>query len=64
MRYLALSEVLALHRAVLEASGGSDGLRDLGLLEPALAQPRAAGDMTREQLTDWLETHLQPVVSE
>jgi death-on-curing protein len=27
---------------VLEASGGSDGLRDLGLLESALAQPRAS----------------------
>lgn len=42
MRYLALSEVLALHRALLEASGGADGLRDLGLLESALAQPRAS----------------------
>lgn len=129
MRYVALSEVLALHRAVLAASGGADGLRDLGLLESALAQPRAsfggldlhpplaakaaalafsltlnhpfvdgnkrvahavmevflllngheivatvdeqerlmldlaAGSVTREQLTTWLEAHLQPAMS-
>lgn len=46
MRYLTLSEVMALHRAVIEATGGSKGVRDLGALEPALAQPRAtfAGD--------------------
>ncbi|MEP6591966.1 MAG: type II toxin-antitoxin system death-on-curing family toxin [Gemmatimonadota bacterium] len=39
-RYLALTEVLDLHRRVMEASGGATGLRDLGLLEAAIAQPR------------------------
>lgn len=127
MRYLTLGEVVALHRAILESSGGASGIRDLGALESALAQPRAtfggtdlhpslqakaaalgfslalnhafvdgnkrvahaavevfvtlhgyeivapvdeherlmldlaAGSMTREQLTDWLEKHLQPI---
>jgi death on curing protein len=40
MRHLALVEVLALHRRVLEIAGGSDGIRDLGALESAVAQPR------------------------
>ena len=39
MRWLTLAEVLALHRQLIEQSGGSEGLRDLGLLESALAQP-------------------------
>jgi death-on-curing protein len=42
MRYLSLGEVVDLHRAILEHSGGSTGIRDLGLLESALAQPRAS----------------------
>jgi death-on-curing protein len=44
MRYLTLGEVVALHRAVLAATGGADGIRDLGALESALAQPRATCD--------------------
>ena len=40
MRYLSLSEVLELHELVLEQSGGATGIRDLGALESALAQPR------------------------
>ena len=40
MRYLTLSEVLALHRLVAEQSGGSAAVRDLGALESAVAQPR------------------------
>src|SRR4051794_25855968 len=39
MRYLTLGEVLLLHARVLERSGGGSGLRDLGALQSALAQP-------------------------
>lgn len=39
MRYLRLKEVLELHRLLLETSGGLSGIRDLGLLESAVAQP-------------------------
>ena len=46
MRYLTLGEVVALHRAVLAATGGADGIRDLGAFESALAQPRATFDGT------------------
>lgn len=42
MRYLTLGEVVALHRAIFEDSGGAFGIRDLGALESALAQPRAS----------------------
>jgi death-on-curing protein len=39
MRWLNLAEVLNLHRQLIEQSGGSSGIRDLGLLEASLAQP-------------------------
>ncbi|NOT24669.1 MAG: type II toxin-antitoxin system death-on-curing family toxin [Acidobacteria bacterium] len=44
MRYLTLGEVVDLHDRVLEQSGGAAGIRDLGLLESALAQPKATFD--------------------
>jgi death-on-curing protein len=40
MRFLTLIEVLELHRRVLQQSGGALGIRDIGLLESAIAQPR------------------------
>ena len=40
MRFLGLLEVVELHRLVIEAAGGATGIRDLGSLEAAVAQPR------------------------
>jgi death-on-curing protein len=40
IRYLTLVEVLNLHRQIIEQSGGALGVRDLGALQSALAQPR------------------------
>ncbi|MBI2553474.1 MAG: type II toxin-antitoxin system death-on-curing family toxin [Candidatus Rokubacteria bacterium] len=40
MRYLTLGEVVELHRLVLGATGGAPGIRDLGALESAIAQPK------------------------
>lgn len=40
-RYLSLGEVVSPHRAIIAATGGADGVRDLGGLESALAQPKA-----------------------
>jgi death on curing protein len=40
MRFLTLIEVLELHRRVIEQSSGAFGIRDVGLLESAIAQPR------------------------
>ena len=42
MRYLTLVEVLDLHRRIIEQSTGALGIRDLGLLQSAIAQPRMA----------------------
>lgn len=42
MHYLTLGEVVALHQRLIESTGGATGVRDLGLLESALAQPRAS----------------------
>jgi death on curing protein len=39
MRYLAVEQVLALHRLVCSQSGGSVGVRDMNALEAAVAQP-------------------------
>ena len=41
MRYLSLGEIVDLHQALLEQTGGATGIRDLAMLESALAQPRA-----------------------
>lgn len=40
MQYLELDEVLRLHELSIQRYGGSLGLRDLGLLESALAAPK------------------------
>jgi death-on-curing protein len=42
VRHLSLAEVLELHRRLIERSGGADGLRDLGALQSAVAQPWAS----------------------
>jgi death-on-curing protein len=41
MRYLSISEVLELHQMLIDSSGGASGIRDLGALESAVAQPHA-----------------------
>ena len=40
MRSLTLAEGLELHRRVIEQSGGAHGVRDLGGVESAVAQPQ------------------------
>jgi death-on-curing protein len=44
MRYLKVKRVLALHKIVIERSGGLHGLRDKGALLSAIAQPRMTFD--------------------
>jgi death on curing protein len=41
-RYISFAEILELHRTVIEYWGGASGIRDLGALESATAQPRQA----------------------
>ncbi|MEL6128945.1 MAG: type II toxin-antitoxin system death-on-curing family toxin [Cyanobacteria bacterium J06627_3] len=42
--YLTLDDVLTIHSQILEQSGGALGIRDLGSLESALAQPMMTFD--------------------
>ena len=39
--FLSLEEVLEIHRQQIERYGGASGVRDLSLLESAVAQPQA-----------------------
>jgi len=51
MRYLTLAEVVELHRRLLQATGGAPGVRDLGALESAIAQPKASSTWRRDALS-------------
>lgn len=42
MQFLELEQLLSLHAKVIARSGGSDGVRDMGAVESALAQPQMA----------------------
>jgi len=44
MRYLTLAEIVNLHLLIAKATGGASGIRDLGALESAIAQPKATFD--------------------
>ena len=44
MRHLSLSEVIWLHDRLIQTSGGTSGIRDLGQAQAAVAQPRATFD--------------------
>jgi death-on-curing protein len=41
VRYLTVGEVLSLHDRLLATTGGAAGVRDLGIVESAVAQPKA-----------------------
>ena len=41
VRFLSLDEVLALHERLLDAFGGTAGVRDMGLLESARYRPQS-----------------------
>lgn len=43
-RYLSVQQVLFLHMRLIEETGGSYGVRDLGLLQAAVARPQAVYD--------------------
>lgn len=41
MDYLSLTEVLLVHARLIQQTGGAEGVRDLALLESAVAGPKA-----------------------
>lgn len=40
MRWIPIDRVIAIHRRQIAEHGGDDGVRDMGLLESALARPQ------------------------
>src|SRR3989344_4530809 len=42
MKYLTVKDILLLHDIAIDKFGGSHGLRDLGLLESAVARPESS----------------------
>lgn len=42
MKYVTFEEVLAIHLYLLQETGGQSGIRDLNLLQSALARPKAS----------------------
>ena len=44
MVFLTLDDILESHQNQIETYGGSHGIRDIGLLESAIAQPEASFD--------------------
>jgi death-on-curing protein len=42
--YLTTTQILFIHARLIEETGGSHGMRDLGSLEAAVARPRATFD--------------------
>lgn len=42
--YLSVTQVLAIHDQLIDRFGGSHGVRDLALIESALARPQASFD--------------------
>lgn len=44
MNYLSARDVLVIHARIVEKTGGSQGVRDVGLLESAMAAPRQSFD--------------------
>ncbi|MFN3828404.1 MAG: type II toxin-antitoxin system death-on-curing family toxin [Micavibrio sp.] len=53
--YLTLVDVLAIHKDQIERYGGSESLRDRGLLEAALFRPQTGyyGDLIEEAAALW-----------
>jgi death-on-curing protein len=58
--FLTLSQVLRLHKRQIERFGGADGIRDVGLIESAIAQPRQGfgGEYVHQTLAEMAAAYL------
>ena len=72
MKVLTKRQILLLHSALIRQSGGSDGIRDEGLLDSAVSTPfqtfadqelypslLASGTLDYNGLLGWLQEHLE-----
>lgn len=64
--FLTLGEVLEIHRDQLERYGGDSGIRDLGLLQSAIAQPAVTyrGRFLHESIHEMAATYLYHLVKD
>jgi death on curing protein len=62
--FLSLAEVLEIHRDQINRYGGSAGIRDMGLLQSALAMPTASfsGDFLHVDLFEMASAYLFHIV--
>ncbi len=62
--FLGLEDVLSLHANQVTLHGGEPGVRDLGLLESAIAQPRATfgGEFLHKDLFEMAGAYLYHIV--
>lgn len=54
MRYLTAEQVLFIHSRIIDETGGAHGVRDIGLLQSAVARPQATfsgGDLYPELIS-------------
>ena len=63
--FLSLARVLEIHRSSIEHYGGEPTVRDIGLFESAIAQPRASfgGNYLHEDLAAMAGAYLYHLVS-
>jgi len=64
IEFLYLDDLAAIHRDQIERYGGEMGIRDVGLLESALAQPRATfgGEFLHRDIFEMAAAYLFHVV--
>ena len=62
--FLDLDQTLRLHRSLIQTYGGTDGTRDVGLLQSAIAMPQAAygGAYLHEDLFGMAAAYLYHIV--
>ncbi len=62
--FLDVDDVLELHATLIDEHGGSDGIRDRGLLESAVAQPTASfgGEFLHQDLFEMAAASLVSLV--
>lgn len=60
IRFLAVDDVNRLHERTIEAHGGAPGIRDIGLLEAAVAMPMQtmAGEYLHEGMAEMAAAYL------
>jgi death-on-curing protein len=62
--FLNIDHTMRLHRSLIEAYGGSEGVRDVGLLHSALAMPQASfgGEFLHRDLFEMAAAYLYHIV--